>query len=104
MNKILKKFEKYLKKLQESDEQTKKTATIVGTIFIMVVIFLIWLQFFNPISQPAAATPPEQNQFSFFDTFKNGLNIIGGAIGGEIKNLSQTLGSPRQYIINPPQK
>lgn len=104
MNDILKKFEKYLKKLQESAEGTKKTATTVGTIIIMVVIVLIWFQFFNPISQPAATTPPEQNQISFFDTFKNGLNIVGGAIGGEIKNLSQGLSSPRQYIINPPQK
>ncbi len=104
MKNILEKFEKYLKKLQQSGESTKKTATAIGTAIIMIIIVLIWFQFFNPISQPAAATPPEQNQISFFSTFKNGLSIVGGAIGNEIKNVLRGLSSPRQYIINSPQK
>ena len=100
---MFEKFEKYLKKLQNSDESVKRQATIIGTIIIMTIIVLIWFQFFNPITQQQTAAP-EQNQISFFDTFKNGLEIIGNSIGSKIKGFSQILSSPRQYIINPPQK
>ena len=100
---MFEKFEKYLKKLQNSDEDTKRQATIIGTIIIMAIIILIWFQFFNPITQQTAAAP-EQNQISFFSTFKNGLEIVGNAISSKIKDFSQFLSAPRQYIINPPQK
>ncbi|MCL5733161.1 MAG: hypothetical protein M1334_00655 [Patescibacteria group bacterium] len=100
---MFEKFEKYLKKLQNSDEDTKRQATIIGTIIIMAIIVLIWFQFFNPVAQQTTAAP-EQNKISFFSTFQNGLGIVGNAIGSKIKDFSHFLSAPRQYIINPTQK
>lgn len=95
----MEKIEKFLKKLQESDEKIKKIATAIGTAIVMIVIVLVWFRFFNPVTQSNVTTPPEQNQTSFFDTLKSGFKIVGGKIGDKIKNVSRSLGSSRQYII-----
>lgn len=69
----------FLKKIQNSDRQTKKFWLIIMTGGSMVVIVLIWLAI---LKIPAAENNKVQQspQFSHFAIFIKGLGIIGSEV------------------------
>ncbi len=93
----------FLEKLQTSDERTKRRWVFGGSFVFMIVLAYIWLMYFNSLTSNIAspAAPVSGNQFTFFDTMKNGAATIYNFFMGKLGAFSQILKTPREYIVNP---
>ena len=97
---------KFLEKLQNSDEDTKRRWMVILTIVAMVIVIYVWLAYFNNLiaglsapPQEIAADAPESKGFTFWHSTKNGLGLVYNGFIGKLRWLGEVLGEPREYII-----
>jgi ATP-dependent Zn protease len=104
-HKITKALKKFIKDLQNSSEERKTFWTYFLSILAMIIIIIIWLNFFSPIpnNQIASSTPSPQSSINFFDTLKTGFIIIYQGIINEIIHLYHIFITPNKIIITPSQ-
>jgi len=88
---IWQKIKTWLFKIQSSDEKTKRKYLILASAITMIVIIGLWLiHLKSTIQSPIQET---QNQISnvssasFWQIFKNGLNITGSSIKQNIQDI-----------------
>lgn len=99
---------KFLEKLQNADEATKRRWMIFSTIVIMAVVVYVWAAYFNNLvagfSQAQPTEPPVSSAggFTFWATLKNGTAVLYQAFMGKLHALGDVLNAPREYIITPP--
>ena len=91
----------FLKKLQTSDDAVKRRWLIGSSAVMMIFVIAIWLSYFNTLVQtnPSAPTDETTQGLSFWQTFKGGFGIVSHDIGDKIRNLFETLKSPKSYNV-----
>jgi hypothetical protein len=96
-------IEQFIKKLQESDEATKRRWLIASTVIVMVIVIFVWFKYFNAIIQfgGGSASAAEAPHASFWETMGRGVANVAGAIMNGIRRLGGILAAPRTYIIRP---
>lgn len=97
---------KFIEKLQNSDEDTKKKWMFVLTSISMAVVIFIWLGYFNNLvtglSTPKTEELSKDAGFSFIESAKMSAVVVYGGLVDKIYGLGNILKAPREYIINPP--
>ncbi len=97
---------KFIEKLQNSDEDTKKRWMFVLTSVSMAIVVFIWLGYFNNLvtglSAPKADELSKEAGFSFIESAKMSASVVYGGLVDKIHGLGNILNAPREYIINPP--
>lgn len=98
-------IKKFIKSLQNSSEERKSFWTYFLSILSMILVIIIWLNFFSPIpsNQIAATQSSPQPSISFFDTLKTGFMIIYQGVINEIANLYHLFITPHNLTITPSQ-
>src|SRR3989344_8010064 len=95
---------KFLEKIQNSDEQTKRIWMFVLTVISMGVVIFVWLAYFNNLvssfEQPVRVAE-EPSGFTFWQTMKKGMNVVYGEFMNKLRFLGETLSAPKEYIISP---
>lgn len=95
----------FVRKIQRSDEKTKKRWFVGTTIAAMVFILIFWVIYQNitipsvagpenPTNIPQVVLKPEQKVDtgpSFFETFGNGLSIVGGDLKQKYDAFSEAI-------------
>lgn len=100
---------KFLEKLQNLDEATKRRWMFILSGIAMVVVVFVWLAYFNNLvsgfgeSEIAIAESVEAESFPFFETAGSALAATYRAFWGLLRGFGEVLNEPREYIINPPQ-
>ncbi len=95
----------FIKKLQESDEKTKRRWLFLLSGISMFAVIFLWTKYFNSIVEHINA--PEQNNqevsqsFPFWQTFKAGLGVVSETAGGIAHSLFNTITQPKSYDIKP---
>lgn len=97
---------KFLQKLQDSDESTKRRWMFIITAIVMVIVIYLWLAYFNNLivgfAQPQLQELQESSEFTFWQTMKNGTAILYQGSIDKIRDFGEILQTPREYIISPP--
>lgn len=94
-----KKLKRKLEKIQDSDETTKKRWLIGTTTVAMILVIVLWLVYINWVIKSANETEVKESSLSFWQIFKNGLNIISKSIWNNIKDFVSKITSERTIII-----
>ncbi len=101
----------WLTEVQNARDEVKMSIVIIGTTSIFLVIFFVWLTWFNTIGTVAevpaggqlanVSGAPEASGFSAWESVKaGGAALFGGVMNG-IRGLGGILNTPRKYIIEP---
>lgn len=96
-----------LKKIQDSDPDTKRKILIASSAVVMILVIYVWLMYFNNIFESAnlneseIVLSPNSPQKSFVDTLKRGTAVTYGNIAGVFSWVVDSLGSPQEYIVKP---
>ncbi len=89
------KVKNWIVKIQNSDECVKRRYLIFSTAATMVVIICLWLIYLKLATPSAVQTSqPELDTASktqFWQIFKNGLNVVGGALKQNIQNITSQI-------------
>lgn len=99
-NKLIANIKKFIKKLQRSDDKTKKRWLIVSSAVSMLIIFFLWLTYLNLVVMPkteiekTATTTiiiknSEKNR-SFFKTFFIGLKIMAENLKNQFTDIRES--------------
>ena len=99
----------FLKKLQSSDEATKRKWLVGATIVAMVIVLYVWLAYFNNLvvhfsaqhSDESGAIAEKRASGSFFDHIRQGAAGIYQSFTNTMGYLGKILEAPREYIIKP---
>ncbi len=71
---------KFIKRLQEADEATKKKWLIIMSGVTMVILIFFWLIYLKSAFVAIGPAPKEENQDSFWQTFIAGFSLIANQI------------------------
>lgn len=89
-----------LKKIQNSDEATKKRWLIGATAVSMVLIIGLWLVYIKFTVEPFTSSAQERESVvRFWQIFKNGLTVTGELIWDGIKNFVLKITGERTITI-----
>lgn len=94
----------FLKKLQTSDERTKRRWLIGSSAVMVLVVVILWLRYFSVLVQPAGVPSDPENTmqgFTFWQTFAAGFRVILHGAAETIKNWFGGLDAGKNYIIKP---
>ncbi len=70
-------LKKYLEKIQNSDEATKKRWLVAATAVSMIIVIGFWFVYINYTTKPAVENTAVQTpNIGFWQIFKNGLAVI----------------------------
>jgi hypothetical protein len=102
---------KFIEKIQQADDDTKRWVLVVASAVAMAVVVCIWLVYFNNFitmssNVPLAAqSPPSQNRApagtSFWGTMKHGAAILYGHFVGTLGWFGNVFNTQREYIVKP---
>ena len=95
---------KFLEKLQNSNESSKRRWTVVLSSVSMVVVVLVWFAYFDSLFTGFAEPPPadvEGGGFTFWSTMENGATVIYSGLTERLQGFAGALGEPKEYDINP---
>lgn len=81
------KFHKFIEKIQNSNEATKKRWLIGASAVSMVFIITLWLVYIGFIIKPIDGEKTSTSTDEFWPVFKNGLIIARAEIGRLITQL-----------------
>ncbi len=100
----------FIKKLREGDEATKMRWLILFSAIAAVFVLFVWLKYFNSIvsnqvnnqqlSEQETERETGQN-FSFWQTFKSGLEVTLQSIADGFHSIFSTISQPKNYMIKP---
>lgn len=95
---------KFLEKLQNSDESSKRVWTVILSIVSMVVVVFVWFAYFNSLfsgfTEPQVAEV-EGDEFTFWSTMENGATVVYSGLAERLQDFAGALGSPKEYDIVP---
>jgi len=91
----------FLRKLQNADEDRKTKWVVVGTAAITFLVVFVWLKYFNSLIAPNRENDSRSPAAAFWETFKNGANVIYSEVGNGISELKDKIGGPTEYDIRP---
>lgn len=104
----------FIKKLQRSDDKTKKRWLVVSSAISMVIIFFLWLAYLNAVVMPetkqekATATTIKISEGgqkkSFFRTFSIGLKTVTGDLKKQFLNIKEDFNQTYDNFKNRIQK
>ena len=93
---------KFLERLQNAEEGTKRWIMLTTSAVAGVFVIWIWLGYFNNIVSPVSVTPTvSDSNISFAETAKGTLAIVGNALLGTAKYLEDLAKAPRSIDIQP---
>ena len=94
------KLNKFIGKIQNSDEATKKRWLIVSSAIAMVLVISLWLVYINWTIKSVGDNIEKQNlEPGFWQIFKTGLNMISESIWNGIKNIVSKITGERTITI-----
>ena len=105
-------FRDWLEQVRSASDEIKISVVIVGTTSVFLVVFFMWLTWFNTIGTVAEAPrtelanvsgSPEGHGFSAWESVKTGGSALFGGVMNGIRGLGGVLNAPRKYIIEPEQ-
>jgi len=89
-----------LKKIQNSDEATKKCWLIGVTAVSMVLIISLWLVYIKFTVESFTSSAQEQESVvGFWQIFKNGLKVISESVWNSIKGFVSEITKSRTITI-----
>lgn len=90
---------KFIRKLQNSDEQTKKIWLVGLSAVSMAVVIFFWLIYFNRVVNNSAVSDnkPQKADTGFWRIMENGFSVVGGDIKTEFKNLIGKIINEKTY-------
>ncbi|MDO8664021.1 MAG: hypothetical protein Q7K44_00495 [Candidatus Liptonbacteria bacterium] len=98
----------FIKKLRDGDETTKRRWLILFSGIAAVLVLFVWLKYFDSIiagqtnNQEMAGQQAEQGagqSFSFWQTFKAGLEAVFQGISDGFHSIFNAIREPKNYII-----
>lgn len=94
-------MKRYLRKIQNSDEATKRNWLIGATAVTMVMVIGLWLIYMNSafrfVLENANSNP--EPAIGFWQIFKNGLTTIFDSINKTITNFISEITKSKTIII-----
>lgn len=85
---MLEKFQKFIRKLQNSEEAVKKRWLFGATALVMLLVTALWSVYIShTVKNLTNAETEEANNLSFSAVFNTGLQILGEETIEEIKIL-----------------
>lgn len=97
---MFKSLKKYLKKIQNSDEATKKRWLIVSSAIAMVLVISLWLVYINWTIKSVGDNVEKQNlEPGFWQIFKTGLKVAGESAWDGVKNSVSKITGERIITI-----
>lgn len=94
------KLNKFIGKIQHSDEATKKRWLIVSSAIAMILVISLWLVYINWTIKSVGDNVEKQNlEPGFWQIFKTGLNITSESIWNGIKNSVSKITGERMITI-----
>lgn len=92
-----------LKRIQESDEATKKKWLVAMSAISMIIVIGLWLAYMNysikTVDKNLAETKMEKSETDFWEVFKKGLSVIGNSAKDKIKNFGYRIMGGETIII-----
>lgn len=89
-----------VKKIQNSDEATKKRWLIASSAIAMVLIISLWLVYINwTIKSVGDDSEKQELEIGFWQIFKTGLKVVGELIWNGIKNFVSRITGERMITI-----
>lgn len=94
---LAEKTKRYIRKLQRSDESTKKRWLIGGTAGVMLLLIVFWVAYLQVSLPPVAeigevsAPLPEQKNETFFSVFVRGIGVVGAQFKTGVENVISAL-------------
>ncbi len=93
-------FKKFIKKIQNSDENIKKKWLIVSSTISIILVIGLWLVYMNwTLNLPDKTVQKQESETGFWQIFKTGLNVVGESIWNNIKNFAQKITGEKTIII-----
>lgn len=98
---MFKKLKVFLKKIQNSDEATKKRWLIGATAVSMILVIGLWTIYINSAIKfaPESAKNQEEPIIGFWQIFKNGSMVILNSIKENVKNIISEITKSRTITI-----
>ncbi|MBT9170622.1 MAG: hypothetical protein DDT18_00966 [Actinobacteria bacterium] len=97
---MFKSLKKYLKKIQHSDEATKKRWLIVSSAIAMILVISLWLVYISwTIKSVGDNIEKQGSEPGFWQIFKTGLKVVGESAWNNIKNIVSKITGERTITI-----
>ena len=94
------KLNKFIKKIQHSDEATKKRWLIVSSAIAMILVISLWLVYINwTIKAVGDNVEKQELEPGFWQIFKTGLKVAGESAWDNIKNIVSKITGERIITI-----
>ncbi len=93
-------FKKFIKKIQNSDENIKKRWLIASSAITMVLVIGLWLIYMNwSINSFNENAQKQKSETGFWQIFKTGLDVVGESIWNNVKNFAQKITGEKTIVI-----
>ncbi|MDP3015351.1 MAG: hypothetical protein Q8N28_03020 [bacterium] len=97
---MFKKLNKFIGKIQNSDEATKKRWLIVSSAIAMVLVISLWLVYINWTIKAVGDNVGKQDmEPGFWQIFKTGLKVAGESAWNGVKNSVSKITGERIITI-----
>ena len=94
------KLNKFIGKIQSSNEATKKYWLIVSSAIAMVLIISLWLIYINwTIKSVGDNIEKQDSEPGFWQIFETGLRVAGESVWNNIKNIASKITKERIITI-----
>ena len=100
---LVEKTKRYIRKLQRSDESTKKRWLIggaAGAMVLLIVFWVVYLQVTLPLVAEVgevSAPVPEQEKETFFNVFVRGIGVVGAQFKTGVESVTSALRNIVEY-------
>jgi hypothetical protein len=98
---------KFFERLQSSDDATKRRAFIIGVTFVMVIVLVVWLRYFNglliapPVVSSDCCASDDAGSFSPLETVKALTRTAWEALSRGVARAVSFVKTPAAYTITP---
>lgn len=97
---MFKNLKKYLSKIQNSDEATKKRWLIASSAVAMILVIGLWLIYINWTIKSIGDNIEKQNaEPGFWQIFKTGLKVVCKSAWNNIENIVSKITAERVITI-----